>query len=91
MITSDQIRAARALLRWSSADLAERSGIGSATIKRMESMSGIPSGHVRTLLALKSALEAAGVEFLGTPDNAPGVCLTRTQKRQDQGNSKDVS
>ena len=75
MITSDQIRAARALLRWSSGDLAKKSGVGSATIKRMESMSGVPSGHVKTLLALKAALEAAGVEFLGAPDNSPGVCL----------------
>lgn len=75
MITSDQIRAARALLRWSSGDLAEKSGVGSATIKRMESMNGVPSGHVKTLLSLKTTLEEAGVEFLGSPDKAPGVCL----------------
>ncbi len=43
-------------------------------------MRGVPSGHVKTLLALKSALEAAGVEFLGSPENAPGVCLTRVEK-----------
>lgn len=49
--------------------------MGSATIKRMESMSGVPCGHVKTLLALKSALEGAGVEFLGSADKAPGVCL----------------
>lgn len=91
MITSDQIRAARALLRWSSADLAERSGVGSATIKRMESMRGVPSGHVKTLLALKSALEAAGVEFLGSPDNAPGVCLTPVEKNTDMRRGKDDS
>ncbi len=89
MITSDQIRAARALLRWSSADLAKRSGVGSATIKRMESMRGVPSGHVKTLLALKSALEAAGVEFLGSPENAPGVCLTRTEKNTAKRSGKD--
>ncbi len=89
MITSDQIRAARALLRWSSADLAERSGIGSATIKRMESMSGVPSGHVRTLLALKTTLEAAGVEFLGSPESAPGVCLKHVGEISDKGSSAD--
>ncbi len=89
MITSDQIRAARALLRWSSADLAERSGVGSATIKRMESMSGVPSGHVKTLLALKSALEMAGVEFLGSPESAPGVCLMRVEKNADKRGGKD--
>jgi DNA-binding Xre family transcriptional regulator len=75
LITSGQIRAARALLRWSSADLSEQSGVGTATIKRMEVMDGVPSGQVRTLLAIKEALEAAGVEFIGAPDNAPGVRL----------------
>lgn len=89
MITSDQIRAARAFLRWSSADLAERAGVGSATIKRMESMNGVPSGHVRTLLALKSTLEAAGVEFLGSPESAPGVCLKHVGKILDNGGNAD--
>ncbi len=51
------------------------SGIGSATIKRMQVMDGVPSGNVRTLLALKSALEGAGVEFVGTPSDSPGVLL----------------
>lgn len=88
MITSDQIRAARALLRWSSSDLAEKSGVGSATIKRMESMSGVPSGHVKTLLALKAALEAAGVEFVGTPDKSPGVCLVG---KTDEAQIKDTA
>ena len=84
MITSGQIRAARALLRWSSEELSSKSGIGSATIKRMEVMDGVPSGNVRTLLALKTALETAGVEFIGTPTDAPGVRLTL----QNQGVNK---
>ena len=81
MITSDQIRAARALIRWSAADLASASGIGSATIKRMEVMEGVPSGNVKTLLALKAALEFAGVEFVGTPDDRPGVRLAANKKQ----------
>lgn len=75
LITSGQIRAARALLRWSSQDLADASGIGITTIKRMEVMDGVPAGNVRTLAALQSALEAAGIEFVGSPDKAPGVRL----------------
>ena len=75
LITSDQIRAARALLRWSSADLARHSGIGTATIKRMEVMDGVPSGQVRTIEALRGALEDAGVEFIGSPSDRPGVRL----------------
>ena len=63
------------MIRWSAADLALAAGIGSATIKRMEVMEGVPSGNVKTLLALKAALEAAGVEFVGTPDDRPGVRL----------------
>jgi len=76
LITSDQIRAGRALLRWSAADLSKSSGVGTATIKRIEVMAGIPSGQVRTLKAIKEALEGAGVEFLGTPTDGPGVRLT---------------
>ncbi len=75
MITSGQIRAGRALLRWSSAQLSENSGVGTATIKRLEVMEGVPSGQVRTILAIKEALESAGVEFIGAPEQNPGVRL----------------
>ncbi len=68
------------MIRWSAADLALGAGIGSATIKRMEVMEGVPSGNVKTLLALKAALEAAGVEFVGTPDDRPGVRLVGNTK-----------
>jgi hypothetical protein len=75
LITSGQIRAARALLRWSSAQLSEISGVGTATIKRLEVMEGVPSVQVRTIVALKEALEFAGVEFIGAPSENPGVRL----------------
>ena len=82
MIASAQIRAARALLRWSAGDLAAASGIGTATLQRMEVMDGVPSGHIKTLLAIKAALESAGIEFIGTPDDRPGVRLAKSH-RQD--------
>ena len=75
MISSSQIRAARALLRWSADDLAKASKVGIATIRRFELQEGVPSGQVRILESLKSALEGAGVEFLGTPEDGPGVRL----------------
>jgi len=75
MISSEQIRAARALLRWTAQNLADASGIGVATIRRMELMDGVPSGQVRTIEALRVALEAAGVDFVGSPSDAPGVRL----------------
>lgn len=75
MITTEQIRAARALLRLTVADLSVQASVGVATIKRLEAVDGIPPAHARTLDALQKALEAAGVEFIGSPDNAPGVRL----------------
>ena len=80
LLTSAQIRAARAFLRWSSQDLSSASGVGIATIKRMEVMDGVPAGNVKTLIAIQQALEDAGIEFIGSPDDGPGVRL-RSGKR----------
>jgi hypothetical protein len=41
----------------------------------MEVMDGVPAGNVRTLYAIQVALEKAGVEFIGSPVDAPGVRL----------------
>ena len=75
MISTDQVRAARALLRWSAQELADASGVGVATIRRMEVVDGVPSGQIRSLLAIQTALELAGVEFIGSPTENPGVRL----------------
>lgn len=75
MITSAQIRAARALLDWSRSDLSEKSGVGASALMRLESADGIPSGNIKTFEAVQRALEAAGVEFIGTPEDGPGVRL----------------
>ena len=78
MITSSQIRAARALLGWSGAELSRKSGIGSATIQRIEVMDGVPSGRISSLNAIQKALEAAGIEFIGSPEDRPGVRLSKS-------------
>ena len=75
MLTSAQIRAARALLDWQMKQLADASGVSAATIQRIERQTGVPSTHGRTLLYLKRAFEEAGVEFIGAPDEKPGVRL----------------
>ena len=75
MIASEQVRAARALLRITAQDLSSASGVGLATIKRLEAGDGLPAAHAQTLDKLTKALEAAGVEFLGTPEDRPGVRL----------------
>ena len=77
MITSDQIRAARALLRWSGKDLAERTGLGFSTLMRLEVLEGVPSAQAKTLEAIQKAFESAGVEFIGSPEDGPGVRLRK--------------
>ena len=73
MITSAQIRAARALLDWSRQILSERSGIGISALMRLESADGIPSGNIKTFESVQKAFEQAGIEFIGTPDDGAGV------------------
>lgn len=75
MISTVQVRAARALLRWSAQELADASGVGVATIRRMEVTKGVTSGQIRSLLAIQLALETAGVEFIGSPSENLGVRL----------------
>lgn len=75
MITSEQIRAARALLRISVIQLAKLSEVGEATIKRIEAGNGLPSANIKTLNLITKAFEKAGIEFIGTPDDRPGVRL----------------
>ena len=75
MITSEQIRAGRALLRLTIADLAKLANVGEATIKRVEAGSGLPSANIRTLDSIIRAFQNAGVELVGTPDDRPGVRL----------------
>ena len=75
LITSEQIRAARALIKWSADDLAKASGVGVATIRRFESSVGLPSGQLRIHDMLMKTLQDNGVEFIGSPDDRPGVRL----------------
>jgi DNA-binding transcriptional regulator YiaG len=75
LITSEQIRAGRALIKWSADDLALSAGVGVATIRHFESVPGVTSGQLRVLELVKKSLQNAGVEFIGTPDDRPGVRL----------------
>ena len=75
MVSSGQIKAARAMLGWSAIELADRSGVGSASIKRYEVQSGVPVANTRNLMAIRNALEEAGIQFTGDPLVNPGVVL----------------
>ena len=77
MLTGAQIRAARALLNWSARQLAENSDISWTTIQRLEQHDLVPPSRSQTLLELQKVFEEAGVEFIGSPDDAPGVRLRR--------------
>lgn len=75
MITGAQIRAARGLIRWSAETLAERSKLGVATVRRAESVDGLPTITEANIAAIRTALEAAGVIFIEQNGNGPGVRL----------------
>ena len=82
MISSGQIKAARAMLGWSALDLAAKSDVGPATIRRYEMQDGIPSANTRVLAKLRTALERAGIEFTGDPLINPGVTLRLSDSAQ---------
>ena len=82
MITGGQIRSARAALRWSIAELADKSGVGVRTIKRFEAVDGIPASRTSTLIELKAVLESAGIEFTGTESDRPGITFSRRTPKE---------
>lgn len=66
LVSGAQIRAARGILRWSIADLEKKSGVSSMTLKRMESVDGVPSSRIENLQAVHDALTVSGlVRFEG--------------------------
>ncbi len=76
MITGSQVRAAKALLKWSGNVLAVKANIAISTIRRIEAEDGVlANANIKTLSAIQKALEEGGVEFIGTPDQQPGVRL----------------
>lgn len=74
MATSDQLRAARALLGLSQPEVASAAGVSSMTVKRAEG-SGRPAASAEAMKIVQAALEAAGVEF--TNGDQPGVRLRK--------------
>lgn len=78
MLTGAQIRAARALLRWSANELASRSSVSYAAIQRAEAVDAVPNMQTKNLAAIQLALEAAGCQFFEghySGDGGPGVRL----------------
>ena|SRR6266478_1819945 len=79
-LTGPQIRAARALLNWSAEDLSRRSAVSLRTIRRAELTEGHTSMTTANDLAIRRALEAAGVEFIDENGGGHGVRLRKRQQ-----------
>jgi transcriptional regulator with XRE-family HTH domain len=85
-LTSAQIRAARALVRWSAEDLAQQSMLSVATIRRAELAKGETAMTAANDLAVRRALEAAGVVFIDENGGGPGVRLKQRSSPKGRRN-----
>jgi transcriptional regulator with XRE-family HTH domain len=81
-LISAQIRAARALLRWTAEDLARESALSVATIRRAELTDQETLMTAANDLAVRHTLEGAGVEFIDENGGGPGVRLKKSPKKR---------
>ena len=80
MTTSEQMRAARALLRWEQKDLADAAKVSLSLIRTLEATPGTLKGQARALEMIVDAFVAAGVSFLDgnyASPGGPGVRFTK--------------
>ena len=64
LITPEQIRAARALLRLDQASVAQDAGISVVTLRRFEEQHGLSKVAPATVDQVRQVLEKAGAEFI---------------------------
>ena len=82
-LSGGQIRAARALLRWSTEELARQASLGLNTVKRAEAKDGKTSLTAANELAIRRACEGAGVEFIDENGGGPGVRMRKRRPRKE--------
>ena len=75
MTTSEQLRAARAMIGLSQLELARMTGRTEKTIRRAETEVSLVAAD--TIATIRAALESAGVVFLDENGNGPGVALRK--------------
>jgi len=80
-LTSAQMRAGRALIRWSAEDLARVSAVSVTTIRRAELTEEETSMTTANDLAIRRALEVGGIEFIDENGGGPGVRLKKSSKK----------
>ena len=85
LITGSQLRAARALLRWTQDDLAHSSQVAVATITEAEGDDGPISVSAADARALRIALERAGIEFIDENGAGVGVRFAKRSGKPDEG------
>jgi hypothetical protein len=81
MLEPAQIRAARALLGWRQEDLSRASGVGTATIQRLEKSDTPITGYVSTLVRIQAAFEKAGILFI-SDDEIAGIGVRLAKKKK---------
>lgn len=77
MLTGVQIRAARAIAKWTVEDLAKAAKVGLQTVRRAEATDGPVKMLRNNEAAIRAALEAAGVEFIPEDGGGAGVRLRK--------------
>jgi hypothetical protein len=79
-ISSAQMRAARAMLRWTALDLAAASKVGVATIRRVEVVDGEIPVTAANEAAIRRALESAGIDFIQENETGEGVRFRKPRR-----------
>jgi transcriptional regulator with XRE-family HTH domain len=70
-------------LGWRQEDLSKASGVGTATIQRIEKSGPPITGYVSTIVRIQAAFEDAEVMFIDDDETAGiGLRLTKKRKRQ---------
>lgn len=78
-MTPEQCRAARGLLNWTQSDLAGAANVGLSTVRSLEKGTHTPIAN--NLAAMTSALQSAGITFLGDGDVATGQGVSLRAER----------
>ena len=86
MITSEQVRAARAMLRIEQRELASAAGVSLETVKRIERTKGPISALAATIERLTRALDVAGIIFVEeNSGEGPGIRLKKERAHSRGG------
>lgn len=89
MITSQQMRASRAMLGIDQRQLAELAGLSLPTIQRMEASDGQVRGVIDTLVKVIGALENSGIELIG--ENASSIGIGRGVRLRETMDGKTAN